>query len=162
MKNIGIILSVFLLSISFPNHALAEEPDTLLTVDSPSRVIITESPEGMMLTVTDTDSLVKESFLVDYTPGAKVTTSRSSSVSLFKFPGFDYPGKSDNGCGRNKKSGCWTASIDGVCIGLNNAVVQTGGGGLQWSKSLEINWLSCHLICFGVVYWRMRRKYPEN
>lgn len=142
MKNIGFILSLLLLSIAYPQQAFAEEPDTLLTVESPSRVIITESPEGMRLTVTDSDSLVKESFLVDYSQGAKVITSRSSKVSLFKFPGFDYPCKSEKSCGDCSKN-LWVASIDGVCVGLNNAMNQTGGGGLQWSKSFEINWLSC-------------------
>ncbi|MDE6342182.1 MAG: hypothetical protein K2K93_07680 [Muribaculaceae bacterium] len=142
MKNIGFILSFLLLSIAFPKQVFAEEPDTLLTVESPSRVIITESPEGMRLTVTDTDSLVKESFLVDYAPGAKVTTSRSSSVSIFKIPGFDYPGKPEKSC-EDRSENLWVASIDGVCIGLNNAMGQTGGGGLQWSKSFEISWLSC-------------------
>ena len=132
-----IALSLFLSLFSF---AFAEIPDTLMVVDSPSKVLITESPDGTLITVTDNEDGTSRSCLVPYTPGAKVNTSRRSSRSIFNIPGIDCFGKKE-------KCGCfgegWSVGADGLCIGLNQAHGQTGGGGLQWSKSFEISWLSC-------------------
>ncbi len=131
---------VILLLFSLNTYASNEVPDTLMTVDNPSQVLITESSEGTRITVTDNKSGIEESYLVEYTPGAKVSTSRKSSVSIFNIPGLD--------CMNIKeKCGCfgsgWSIGFDGLCIGLTEAHDQTGGGGLQWSKSFEISWLSC-------------------
>lgn len=111
----------------------AQSPDTLLVVSKPDKVIITESPEGTRVSVGDGS----ESILIEYPDGAKVATSRSESGSIFNLPDWIW-GKNH----RSKTTG-WTCGIEGFCIGLNNALGQTGGGGLQWSKSFEISWLSC-------------------
>ena len=121
--------------------------DTILTVSRPDRVVITESPEGTRVSLADG----QESILIEYPDGAKVKTSRKSSRSIFSIPGIP--------CGRRSEScGCsangWELSADGLCIGLNDALGQTGGGGLQWSKSFEINWLSC--INVGYEFSRSR------
>ena len=110
--------------------------DTLLKISNPDKVVITESPEGTRVSLSDGE----ESILIAYPDGANVKTSRHTSRSIFNLPGLP--------CGRLKEPcGCssdgWDLSMDGVCIGLNDAMGQTGGGGLQWSKSFEINWLSC-------------------
>lgn len=113
----------------------AEYTDTLLNVSNPDRVIITESPEGTRVSISDG----QESFLISYPDGANVKTSRTSRT-LFEFSGFPCGRRSERyGCDRSG----WTISADGLCVGLTSAVGQTGGGGLQWSKSFEINWLSC-------------------
>lgn len=134
---------IFVLSLIFSLKILAygEVPDTLIAVDSPSKVIITESSQGTKITVTDNHSGTEKSHFVSYAPGANVKTSRKSSVLLlFNIPGLDC-------MNRQEKCGCsgggWSLGIDGLCIGLNEAHGQTGGGGLQWSKSFEISWLSC-------------------
>ena len=103
--------------------------DTLLNVANPDRVIITESPEGTRISLSDGE----ESILIAYPDGASVKTSVRSSRTRFRLPGVSCSCASDG----------WDFSMDGVCIGLTDAVGQTGGGGLQWSKSFEINWLSC-------------------
>ena len=42
----------------------------------------------------------------------------------------------------------WNVGSSGVCLGLTNSVGQ-GEGGLQWSKSIEISWLSCINVCYS-------------
>lgn len=133
---------IFVLSLlfSFKTYASEEVPDTLMAVDSPSKVIITESSQGTKITVTDNTSGAEESHLITYAPGANVTTSRKSSVSLFNIPGLESMNRNENcGCSGSR----WSLGADGLCIGLNEAHGRTGGGGLQWSKSFEISWLSC-------------------
>ncbi|MDE5585648.1 MAG: hypothetical protein K2I92_04795, partial [Muribaculaceae bacterium] len=114
-------------------------PDTLMSVSNPDKVIITESPAGTRVSVGDGT----ESILIEYPDAASVKTSRSTSKSIFDLTGLP-------GCSRkeNRRHYGWALSIDGVCIGLTDALGQTGGGGLQWSKSFEISWLSC----LNVVY----------
>ncbi len=152
MKTLKYILAISLLISLKPQTVVgAEVPDTLMEVDAPSKVIITESSEGTRITVTDNKSGTEESYLVEYTPGAKVSTSRKSSFSIFDIPGLDCI---------NRKGKCggfgdrWSIGVDGLCVGLNEAHGQTGGGGLQWSKSFEISWLSC--INFGYSFSRSR------
>lgn len=72
--------------------------------------------------------------VTNYDQNARVHTRQSTSHSLLKLP-LDY----DHGC----DCGSWDLSSDGLCVGLTDANEQSGGGGLQWSKSFEISWLSC-------------------
>lgn len=133
-------LASFFVLIPMAVNASGEVPDTLMVVDDPSKVIISESPEGTRITVTHNESDSDDYYFVSYAPGAKVKTSRHSSSSMFNIPGL--------GCmSKNSRCGCcdsrWSVGMDGICVGLNEAHGQTGGGGLQWSKSFEISWLSC-------------------
>ena len=134
MKQIYILLLVSLFPIL--SVARTSVSDTLLYVSNPDRVVITESPEGTRVSISDSG----ESVLIAYPDSAKISTYRRSSTLPFNLP-FGYGKKGSESCG----SSCdgWTVGFDGLCIGLNNALGQTGGGGLQWSKSFEINWLSC-------------------
>ncbi len=145
MKTLRYLLVLSLL-LTLKAYASAEVPDTLISVDSPSKIIITESSQGTRITVTDNKSGTEESYLVEYTPGAKVSTSRKSSLSIFNLPGLDcMKGKEKCRCSGSK----WSVGADGLCIGLTEAHSQTGGGGLQWSKSFEISWLSCFNIGYS-------------
>ncbi len=141
------ISSIIIFLLFLTAKAATELPDTLLIVDTPSKVLITESAGGTLITVTDTLTGAEESHFVSYAPGAKVSTSRKFSKSILNLPGFD--------CNRGQghKAG-WSVGMDGLCIGLNKANDQTGGGGLQWSKSFEISWLSC--LNVGYVFSRSR------
>lgn len=130
------ISSLFLLLLSLSSIASTEKRDTLLIVDKPSTVVITENTHGTLITVTDTMTGTEQSHFVSYAPGAKVSTSQHSSKTTLDIPGFNYMSR------KNQNTG-WAIGIDGLCIGLNKATDQTGGGGLQWSKSFEISWLSC-------------------
>lgn len=150
-----ITLKTIILSSLLPlfSTALAssEAPDTLMMVDTPSKVVITESPDGTMLNVTDSAAGTQKTFIVEYTSGAKVSTSQSINRSVFNIPALDGGDFADK-YGRPRKG--WTLSIDGVCVGLTNALDQTGGGGLQWSKSFEISWLSCLNVGYSTPHCR--------
>ena len=149
LKTISLSFILFLSATAF---AASEAPDTLMMVDTPSKVIITESPEGTMLNVTDSVSGSQKTYIVEYASGSKVSTSQSTNRSVFKIPLLD-GGEFANKCG--KRGSGWTMSIDGVCVGLTNALGQTGGGGLQWSKSFEISWLSCLNVGYDTTNWRI-------
>lgn len=123
---------IALILVSFSLSVKAESPDTLLSVSNPDKVIITESPDGTRVSVGDG----RETVLIEYPDGAKVSASRSVSRSIISLPGF-----SGEGSGRYTTG--WCASADGLCIGLTDPLRQSGGGGIQWSKSFEICWLSC-------------------
>ncbi len=69
--------------------ASTENRDTLLIVDKPSKVLITESADGTLITVTDTLTGNEQSHFVSYAPGAKVSTSRRSSKSILNLPEHD-------------------------------------------------------------------------
>ncbi|MDE7346833.1 MAG: hypothetical protein K2N48_08875 [Muribaculaceae bacterium] len=133
MKKILLPLMLF----PFLSEAQTYTPtDTLLNISNPDKVVITESSKGTRVSLEDG----QESILIAYPDGANVKTYRHTSKSIFNLPGLP--------CGRRTEScGChgngWDFSMDGVCIGLVDAMGQTAGGGLQWSKSFEINWLSC-------------------
>lgn len=145
MKKVYILLLVSL----FPILSLARTSvsDTLLYVYNPDRVVITESPEGTRVSISDSG----ESVLIAYPDSAKISTYRRSSTLPFDLP-FGYGKKGSESCGSSCNG--WTVGFDGLCIGLNNALGQTGGGGLQWSKSFEINWLSC--LNVGYAFSRSR------
>lgn len=140
MKKLLVSLLLFPLMLA----AQTTPTDTLLNVSNPDRVIITESPEGTRVSLDDG----KESILIEFPDGANVKTSRRTSSTIFDISGFTFGNKSDH-----RETG-WAAGVDGVCIGLMNALNQTGGGGLQWSKSFEINWLSC--LNFGYLFQHSR------
>lgn len=127
---------------AFGMMAQTEEPDTLLKVDSESRLVITESPKGMQVTVAGVeDNGVIATVLSEYPEESSVSSSQTTlRENMFRFI-------SDRGnrcCGSSN----WDVVVDGVCIGLNRAVDQCPSGGMQWSKSFEISWLEC----IGVSY----------
>lgn len=130
------IIPLLLLFNVFPLIAQTAPTDTLLNISNPDKVVITESPEGTRVSLEDGN----ESILIQYPDGANVKTYRHTSRSIFNLPGLPCGRRTDScGC----KADGWDFSMDGLCIGLVDAMNQTGGGGLQWSKSFEINWLSC-------------------
>lgn len=141
MKKIFLIFSLIL----FPFISIAQTTtDTLLNVTNPEKVTITESSQGTRISLGDG----RETFLIEYPDSSKVSTSRSQSRAMIDFPSIN--------CGRNtgRQYNAWSLGVDGICIGLNDALGQTGGGGLQWSKSFEIGWLSC--LNIGYSFGRSR------
>lgn len=113
-------------------------PDTVIIVDNPSRIVITENGSGSGITVTSVDGGVtsETSVFTPYPGDASISSRQSeSSGDIFELPGFF------NGSDGNSKG--WKAYADGLCIGLNNPVGMGPHHGLQWAKSFEIGWLSC-------------------
>lgn len=137
----NIIISTLCLSFSLSCMADMENPDTLLNIDPASKLVITENPAGTFVEVTAENGAKIFMAAAEYKLSASVKTSQSTLKDIVKIP----LGGDCNVC----NSGSWDLSMDGLCIGLSNAVGQTGGGGLQWSKSFEISWLSCFNIKYS-------------
>lgn len=140
-----IISFLFICTFSAVSAQKTNTPDTLLYVDSPSRVVITEDGKGLAVNVkglsgNDSDS----SLIIEYPEDASVSSSQSTLRRTLKRVwysennGFTVPDE-------------WDIVMDGVCVGLTNPT-GPGGSGLEWSKSLEISWLNC----IGASY-RLRR-----
>lgn len=125
---------------------IVEKVDTLIKVESPSNLIITENEQGMRVTVEGTqgDDKFNVSAFTEYTPDASVTATKNPTRK-------DWLDRWADGIIRkNKKGGCsWNLVISGVAIGLVNPINQEPTGGLQWSKSFEISWMSCIGVQYG-------------
>lgn len=153
MKSLEIYLSRLLLivtvilTLTFPSMAQMEEPDTLLHLNSNSKVIITENSSGTLVEVRDTtDGLLLASVLTEFSDESNVkSTSTEGKIKSWirnrNFINHDQP-----------RHSYWGVSLDGVCIGLNRAVGQGDPGPLQWSKSFEICWMSCFNVYYKTGY----------
>ena len=126
--------------ISAPQlYAQTETPDTILHITGSNKLIVTENPTGTLVEVRDIekgDELVASVF-TEYAAESSVRSSlREGSLGDWWY-------------NRNllnvddSYNSHWGVSIDGLCLGLTNAVDQSPERGLQWSKSFEISWLSC-------------------
>lgn len=125
---------------TFSQSAGIESPDTLLKMDSPSRIVITETHDGSVITVTGTDgeNPFHSTIKTDYPDNSSVSSKQSVlNGSIFQLPGTE-----------SKRRG-WKCYVDGITIGLTDASGQGGDGGLQWSKSIEAGWLSCLSAGYG-------------
>lgn len=132
MKNT--IITIILLLPFMKATAQTESADTLLDVATPTRLVITENASGTYIEVARGDQL--DTVAVAYGAESTVRTSQKTTRSILRFPfSKDCPEK----CGNSR----WDVSMSGVCIGLSDAQDQPAPGGLQWSKSFEICWMSC-------------------
>ncbi len=133
-RNIFLIF-IFLLSILEANAFDNLEGDTILYREDASRVVITQIEDGINVTVPGEGSvkeynyqLLREKYFKRCSEEAK-TNFLYRSHSLFSFP-TSHPQK------------YWSIGIDGITLGLSSANGQPTPKGLQWSKSIEIGWLS--------------------
>lgn len=135
--NIKPIHAVIALSIFSPMNAAAQQsiPDTLLHFDRPSKVIITENPNSTDFLISPIDGEGEQSISIAYIRDSKVKTKQQNRSNIFQIP---YLSEECQSCRKG-----WSISMDGICLGLTNPLGQSGGGGIQWSKSFEICWLSC-------------------
>lgn len=145
MRFIKIPIFLFFLSFALSGFCVSEVQDTLLNTDTPAVLVITEHSEGTLVKVKDRGSEHIDSVFIPYSAGSNVTTTQKTSGSVFKLPVFGYDSREREGL---------IATISGLCIGLTNPIGQTGGRGIQWSKSFEISWLNC--IAFGYNFSRSR------
>lgn len=138
----GYIFNILtLLSISTTNTIIAQEEktDTVMNLQSASRIEITETSKGLKVSAIS-ESGEMETVETDYPSSSRISSRQRSGRNL----GDGWFSTERNlldvkGEGRSH----WGVSVDGVCIGLNRTVGTTPEGGLQWSKSFEIGWLSC-------------------
>lgn len=114
----------------------AEKNDTIAVVSTPSSVIITETPSGLTLDVTEKENSHRSTIVIaDYSENATV----SSNQSTRKFQLFSLSSSYD---ARECKSGRWSVISNGLNIGLVRSLDQPQDLGLQWSKSFELSWVN--------------------
>lgn len=122
------------------NSHAQEAADTLLRVDKPSRIVITESSRGSVISVSGTgeDDNFQTTVNADYPENASVTSTQSVKTDFpIQLPGI-----------KNRKKG-WTCYVDGITIGLSDPSGIGRNAGLQWSKSIEIGWLDCLAVGYS-------------
>lgn len=109
--------------------------DTLVTVTTPSTLIITESAQGISLNIKDIKNDTTTTMLIaDYNANTTVSVDQHTS----RFQAF-----TSNGCAIGlKTSSKWEVISGGLNIGLVKALDQPDGLDLQWAKSFEISWLN--------------------
>ena len=135
-----LVASFILIVGTHTNSSAQEMPDTLLKTDRPSRLVVTESPEGSVISVTGIDG--DESFQATVKTEYPKNSSVCSSQSVKRTNHIEIPWTYDNGKG-------WKSYVDGVTIGLTNPCGLGANGGLQWSKSIEIGWLDCLAVGYS-------------
>lgn len=115
-------------------------PDTLLRMDIPSKVVITENNNGSEIIISGTGGNIYETKITaEYSPESVVT----SRQSIFENRDFSLFGN------RKRKSGAgWDLTVDGVCLGLTKAKGLQREG-LQWAKSIEIGWLNAVAVRYN-------------
>lgn len=128
--------------------AQVESPDTVCDVEIPSRVTIVENPEGTTVNIESLEGTLLESLATPYQPESSVSARKSykrKNEWLADGALFGY----SNSKG---KSSYWGVGMDGICIGLTDAVGQGGRDGFEWSKSFEVCWMNCLKV-----YYRFSR-----
>lgn len=113
--------------LSTPLHAQIEQPDTILKITTPTKVILTENAEGTNVevrTIGEKDEMIA-SVLTEYSSESSVKTkSREGKLQQWWYNRnlLDVSNEDDS---------YWGVSVDGLCIGLNKAVNQTPENGIQ-------------------------------
>lgn len=129
-----------LIAGTYTNSYAQEAPDTLLKTDKPSRIVITESSAGSVISVRGIgeDDTFQTTVNTDYPENASVTSTQSVKYDL----PIQLPGIKTNSRG-------WTCFVNGITLGLSNPTGIGGNGGLQWSKSIEVGWLECLAVGYS-------------
>lgn len=115
--------------------ASAGEPvDTVMSVSNPASVSITESPEGMRVTVSgiDGNSGYESSYFQGYPAGARVKARQETRWYPFSLAGNRT---------RRGKIHHWDLVTGGLGLGMVNSPGAPQAMGLEWEKSFEISWL---------------------
>lgn len=127
----AIAISGSCMSISATDSELS---DTIVNVNSPSSVLITESPQGVILDIKSDDGTNSSVLIADYNENTTVSidqhTSRFQAITT-------------RGCAIGvKTNSSWDVISGGFNIGLVNSIDQPDGMDLRWAKSFEIGWLN--------------------
>ena len=126
---------------------LAEKPDTLLNVNAPSHVTVTENASGMTVKVEGIEE--NEGFAASVTADYSPESSVSSKKSYERRRNWLCDGSLIGYSGKPGRKSHWGVGTDGVCLGLTNAVGQGNGNGFQWGKSMEICWMNCLKVYYS-------------
>lgn len=139
----AVILSLAALTAVASAYAESnQKADTVLNISKPGKVVIMEKAGSMTVVVDgcEGDSLFTANYESRYSPDSQVHSSQSSA--------FVGRMKQQLGYGEKSQKSSWDVIMGGLGFGLINPLNQTGGGGVQWSKSIEISWVNA----FGVSY----------
>lgn len=121
----------------------AQTTDTLLNVANPTKVIITEKSTGTSVIVKGVkgNDMFESSVMVDYPAESSVASKQSTSFEGIKPVRIFGDGLLSRF--RSSGKGKWDVVVDGVCLGLTKSTGIGVENGPEWSKSIEIGWLSC-------------------
>ncbi len=131
------IITTALIITAIAAMAQTERTDTLMISQRPSRAVITESPDGLKVTVitNNGDTTTESVYLQPYSPDSQVKSKQSTNTGTATT-------FSDGVLGVKVKNRHWGIISGGLGIGLVNASGQPSGLGLQWGKSFEISWFN--------------------
>lgn len=105
-------------------------PDSVMKIPGPAKVVITEDANGLNFDIDGEEQ--STTYRVNYSPTSRVRVSKTYRTPVPLSFNFSKNESSSTG-----------VSMEGVCLGLTNPCNQPAPGGVQWSKSIEISWLSC-------------------
>ncbi len=118
-------LLAILAAVAAALYAGAQETaDTTLFVENPERVIVTETPEALMVHVLDAEGEQQEMFRFPYEEGKTVKGHALNSLPLGSY---------------SVKGVNWDLTIGGLGFGFVNACNAPAGSGLEMGKSLEFS-----------------------
>ncbi|MDE5607627.1 MAG: hypothetical protein K2I64_01690 [Muribaculaceae bacterium] len=134
MKPHYISLALAILPIA-ASAAGKESADTLISVEKPSTLVITENAQGISVSILPHDGETPSTLdIAEYRSGQAISTEQQNS-SYFTLNAGD-------GGAVFKTSSHWNVVSNGLIIGLVNPMGQPENFGLQWAKSFEIGWLN--------------------
>ncbi len=130
MKHI-LFVAIAVCMASIASFAQESKTDTVLSVQNANNIIITESPDGMRVTVKgkDADENYVSTFEEKYSKNVKIKSRQWYDRSPIKF------GNNENSTGKND------IVMSGLCFGMVEALGAPSGAGFELGKSFEISWL---------------------
>lgn len=114
------------------NGTVSEACDTVIKIENPGKVLVKEFPNRVQ--VVDGNSIVLYQQNFEPTEVIKSRTFISKKGYSLDPGGINV----EMASGQNHK---WNLTMGGVGIGLNGAINQPKGTGLQWGRSFDITWL---------------------
>ncbi len=114
----------------------AQTCDTLVNVNQASKLVITEDTRGTNIIVKDVEDDENEdiNLTVEYPPEASVQSTQSNKRVLVE--ALLHPNKF-------RRRVELDFGVEGICLGLTQATGCGSSETPEWSKSIEIGWLSC-------------------
>lgn len=138
------ILATLLLTAAatYTCAATPQQPDTVLSVNSPTTVTLTEAPSGFNLAVISktADGETRSDYTESFDRPVRIEARRNhGSLSIV-----------------NTGNSPWDLNVGGPGIGWVNACGQPDGTGIEMGKSLEISWLNALAVSYRMP-WKSSR-----
>ena len=127
-------LSAALLIAASAIYASAEEQDTIMSLDKPDKVFLTESPDGITVNVRGLpgDSAFTTTYTHSFDTPTRINARRWNSFTPLS----------------TSMDSRLDLTIAGPSIGWVNACGQPDGAGIEMGKSLEISWLNMLAVVY--------------